>query len=178
MTIDTAAGYLCTNMLNMWSWFLLKYGWLWQITTDENWFCNLAWVFQQLRAPRCPLAVAAKGAKNAVNGWKSEEGSPITQKCLFSIPGELAPQWCLWVLRLHHGWIVHSWVYSKWYRKERKEKKTHFHSLWWRFRATIGHIDMTAQTLNPWHFVHFALADILAAPLYSWKLSLFITADF
>lgn len=40
----------------------------------------------------CSFAVAAKGVKNAVNGWESEEGSPITQQCFFSIPGELAPK--------------------------------------------------------------------------------------
>lgn len=65
---------------------------------------------QQIRAQCRCLAVAAKGAKNAVSGWESEVGAPITQQSFLSIPGELAPKLCLEVLRLYHGWVVPSWV--------------------------------------------------------------------
>lgn len=45
----------------------------------------------QYEAPRRRHAAAAKGARNAANGQESEEGSPITQQCFFSILRETSP---------------------------------------------------------------------------------------
>lgn len=145
-------------MLSMRSWFVLKYGWLWQIITDESWLWNLAWDFNRYMLSVAPLQWELKGRKNAVSGWESEAGSPITQQSFFSIPGELAPKLCLEVLRLYHGWVVPSWVCSKWHREGGKE------NLQFQVAVESNYYNMTAD-IKPitFHSISFVL---VAVPFY------------